>query len=127
MVEEKTVAVIGASQDRAKFGNKAVRAYRAEGWTVYPVHPAAEEIEGLQAYASIRDVPGTVQRVVLYVQPHLVETLLDDIAAKGTREIFFNPGTETAAAMQRAETLNMDVHAACAIVAIGRSPSHPDD
>jgi predicted CoA-binding protein len=126
MVEEKTVAVIGASQDRAKFGNKAVRAYRAEGWTVYPVHPAAEEIEGLQSYASIRDVPGSVQRVALYVQPHVVETLLDDIAAKGAREIFFNPGTESAVAMERAKRLNLDVHAACAIVAIGRSPSHPD-
>jgi predicted CoA-binding protein len=126
MAEDRTVAVIGASRDRAKFGNKAVRAYRSDGWTVYPINPAGEAVEGLQSYASIRDVPGAVKRALLYVPPHLVDGMLDDIASKGVQEIFFNPGTESPAAMQRARELALDVHARCAIVAIGRSPDHPD-
>lgn len=126
MDRPKTVAVIGASRHRSKFGNIAVRAYRAEGWTVFPVNPAAARIEGLGAYPSIEQVPVAVQRVLLYVQPSLVESLLDGIAASGAREIFFNPGTETGSALQRARQLGLDVHAECAIVAIGRSPAHPD-
>ena len=35
----KTVAVVGASADRTKFGNKAVRAFHDAGWTVFPIHP----------------------------------------------------------------------------------------
>jgi len=122
----KTVAVIGASRDRAKFGNRAVRAFRAEGWTVYPVNPRQTEIEGLRTYASITDIPGVVRRVVLYVQPFLVLSLLDDIARKGVEDITFNPGTESEAAIARARALGLRTHIECAIVAIGRNPSHPD-
>ena len=43
----KTVAIIGASSDRAKFGNKAVRAFQQQGCAVYPVNPKETEIEGL--------------------------------------------------------------------------------
>ncbi|MGH9657189.1 MAG: CoA-binding protein, partial [Bryobacteraceae bacterium] len=53
----KTVAVVGASSDRAKFGNKALRAFRAEGYTVIPINPNEREIEGLATYASVLDVP----------------------------------------------------------------------
>ena len=53
----KSVAVIGASADRSKFGNKAVRAYLTRGFTVYPVNPKETTIEGLPAFASIDAVP----------------------------------------------------------------------
>ena len=43
----KTIAIIGASADRAKFGNKAVRAFLQQGYTVYPVNPKETRIEGL--------------------------------------------------------------------------------
>ena len=126
MGSQRTVAVIGASQDRHKFGNKAVRAYRSEGWTVYPVNPQQSDIEGLATYGSILDVPQPVLRAILYVQPDIVGSLLDAIAEHGVQEIFFNPGTESAEAIARAQELGIQTHVACAIVAIGRSPSHPD-
>lgn len=53
----KTVAIIGASNDPRKFGNKAVRAFLQQGFTVYPVNPNEAEVEGIEAYKSIRDVP----------------------------------------------------------------------
>ena len=52
----KTVAVIGASADRRKFGNKAVRAFRAAGWRVFPVNPREADIEGLETFASVADI-----------------------------------------------------------------------
>ena len=54
----KTVAILGASADRSKFGNKAVRAFQRAGWHVYPVNPAGGEVEGLPCYPSLADVPG---------------------------------------------------------------------
>ena len=44
----RTVAIVGASADRRKFGNKAVRAYLRQGWKVYPVNPNRDEIEGIR-------------------------------------------------------------------------------
>ena len=56
----KTVAVVGASNDRGKYGNKALRAYKAEGHHVIPINPNEREVEGIPAYASVLDVPGPI-------------------------------------------------------------------
>ena len=117
-----SVAVIGASSNPAKYGNRAVRAYRAEGWDVYPVNPHAARIEGLQVYRSILDVPGPVDRATLYLQPESTLQVLDAIARKGVRELFLNPGSESSAVIARAEELGLLPILACSIVDIGRSP-----
>ncbi len=126
MGEKKTVAVIGASNDRRKFGNRAVRAYRAEGWDVYPINPHAAEIEGLRAYPSILDVPVAVDRATVYLQPEVTLSVLDEVARKGVRELFLNPGSESSEVVRRAEELGLLPILACSIVDIGRSPNHPD-
>ena len=69
---DKTIAIVGASADRAKYGNKAVRAFVQGGCTVYPVNPAVKEVEGLKCYASVTDVPDPIDRISLYVPPNLV-------------------------------------------------------
>jgi len=124
--DRKTVAVIGASNDRRKYGNRAVRAYRAEGWEVYPIHPRAAAIEGLRAYASIVDVPVAIDRATVYVHPEVTLSVLDAIARKGVRELFLNPGSESSEVLERAQQLGLLPILACSIVDIGRSPSHPD-
>ena len=120
------VAVLGASADRAKYGNKAVRAYRAAGFTVYPIHPHAASIEGLPAYASILDVPGPVQRATVYLPPEVTLQVLDAIARKGVRELFLNPGSESSEVIARAQELGLVPTLACSIVDIGRSPRDPE-
>ena len=119
----KTVAIIGASTDRSKFGNKAVRAFQRQGYTVYPVNPKESEIEGLAAYKSIRDVPGRPQMISVYVPPPVLQKLLADIAAKGCDELWLNPGTESDEVLAEAERLGLNVVQACSIVGVGVSPS----
>ena len=117
------VAVIGASADRRKFGNKAVRAYLHQGWTVYPVNPAATLVEGLRAVASVRELPGPVARILLYVPPKIGLELLPDIARLPPAELFVNPGAESDELLARARELGLDPIEACAIVDVGESPS----
>jgi predicted CoA-binding protein len=120
----KTVAIIGASNNRGKFGNKAVRAFQQQGYTVYPVNPNESEVEGLPAYKSIRDVPVRPQMISVYVPPPVLLGLLPDIAAKGCDELWLNPGTESDEALGEAEKLGLNVIQACSIVGVGVSPSH---
>jgi uncharacterized protein len=119
----KTVAIIGASNDRRKFGNKAVRAFQQQGYTVYPVNPNEPEVEGLAAYKTIRDVPVRPQMISVYVPPPVLIKLLPDIAAKGCDELWLNPGTESDEALVEAQRLGLNVVQACSIVGIGVSPS----
>jgi len=117
-----TIAIIGASRDRSKFGNKAVRAYVQQGYTVYPVNLKERQIEGLPCYRSITEIPGRPDRVSVYVPPAVVMQLLPEIAAKGCDELWLNPGTESDEALELAARLGLNVIQACSIVGVGMSP-----
>lgn len=97
----KTIAIIGASSNRNKYGNKAVRAFLQQGYRVYPVNPTEKEVEGLAVYPSIADVPERPQMVSVYVPPPVLLKLLPAIAAKGCDELWLNPGTESAGCLVR--------------------------
>jgi len=118
----KTVAIIGASNNRAKFGNKAVRAYRQKGHVVWPINPREVEIEGVPAFKSITNVPARPDMVSVYVLPPVLLTLLPAIAAKGCDELWLNPGTESKEVLTAAERLGLNVIQACSVLAVGVSP-----
>jgi len=116
--------IIGASTNRAKFGNKAVRAYLRQGHTVLPVNPSATTIEGVTAYATIDAVPGPIDRALFYVHPEVGITLLDAIAARAdVGEIWLNPGSESEPLIAKAKSLGLMTILACSIIDIGERPA----
>jgi predicted CoA-binding protein len=127
-----TVAILGASADRAKFSNKSVRAHLKAGYEVYPINPSGGEIEGLPVYRTLADLPVEhLDRVSVYLRPQVGFTLLEEMAAKTRRtgggEIWFNPGSESPALLARARELGLNAIAACSIVDLGLSPSQFPD
>lgn len=120
-----TIAILGASTDHSKFGNKAVRAFVARGYTVYPVNPKADEIEGLPAYPSLAAIPADVRldRISVYLPPAIGLKVLPEIAARGAGELWLNPGSESDELVAAAEQQGLNVIQACSIVDIGLSPS----
>ena len=118
----KIVAVIGASNDRHKFGNRAVRAFQQQGYTVIPINPHEAQVEGIKAYASVLDVPGPIDMATVYVQPEIATRLLAEFEQKQIPEIWINPGAEDDALMEEAARRGLNVIYACSIVGIGRSP-----
>ena len=118
----KTIAIIGASSDRQKFGNKAVRAFRQQGYQVYPVNPGETAIEGLPAFRSITEVPMRPQLISVYLPPPVLLKVLPDIAARGCDELWLNPGTESDEVLAEAGRLGLNTIQACSIVGVGMSP-----
>ena len=119
----KTVAILGASADSTKFGNKSVRAFKQQGYQVFPVNPKATEIEGLPVFPNISAVPVRPNLVSVYLPPPVVLEVLPEIAAKGCDELWLNPGTESPEVLAEAERLGLNVIQACSIVGVGLSPS----
>jgi predicted CoA-binding protein len=119
----KTVAVVGASSDRRKYGNKALRAYREEGYTVLPINPNEREVEGIPTYASVLDVPGPIDMATVYVPPRILIGLLDEFQKKGIPELWINPGAEDDEVMREAKRRGLNVIYACSIVGVGRRPA----
>jgi hypothetical protein len=118
----KVVAVIGASKDRRKFGNRAVRAFRDRGYTVVPINPHEDQVEGLRTYASVLDVPGPIDMASFYVPPEIGERVIDEVAKKQIPEVWLNPGSESDRLIARARALSVQPIVACSIVAIGQDP-----
>jgi predicted CoA-binding protein len=118
----KTVAVIGASSDRRKFGNRAFRAYREEGYKVIPINPNEASVEGVPTYASVMDVPETIDMATVYVPPEIGITLLEGFERKQIPEIWINPGAESDQLIAEARRRKLNVIEACSIVGIGRNP-----
>lgn len=118
----KTVAVIGASSNRRKFGNKALRAFEQQGYTVIPVNPNETEVEGHRTFPSVLDYPGQIDMVTVYVQPEVGVRVMDDIAKKNIHEIWLNPGADAPAVLARARELGLRPIQACSIMGIGESP-----
>jgi predicted CoA-binding protein len=118
-----SMAIVGASADQNKFGNKAVRAYKQLGYTVYPVNPKETEIEGLRCYKSLDEITGPIDIVSFYLPPKLVPGLIEVAAKKGVKTVWLNPGTESDEAVERAEKLGIKTQISCSIVAAGVSPS----
>ena len=119
----KVVAVVGASNNRRKYGNKALRAFRHGGYDVVPIHPHEREIEGIKAYPSVLDVPYPIDMATLYVPPEVGETIIGEIAAKHIPEVWLNPGAESAALVSKAQALKLRPIVACSIVGIGEDPA----
>jgi hypothetical protein len=117
-----TVAIIGASADRRKFGNKALRAFRAQGYTVIPIHPTATEVEGEKAYASVLHYPASIDEASVYVPSEIGLPVMDDIAKKGIPIVWLNPGADEPQVVARAQALGLKPRVACSILGIGDSP-----
>lgn len=119
-----TIAILGASTDRSKFGNKAVRVFIDKGYQVFPVNPKEKTIEGLTAYPSISEVPvSNLDMVSFYLPPAVGLKVIAEVAKKGAKEVWLNPGAESRELVEKAEALGLNVIEACSIVAVGSSPS----
>ena len=102
-------AVIGASQDRSKYGNKVLRTYQQNGLTVYPINPRLEEVEGLACYPNLASLPEPVHAVSVITPPSVTERVVQELEAEGVRHVWMQPGAESELAVERAEAFGLNV------------------
>ncbi len=123
-MSKKSIAVIGASANRSKFGNKCVRAYKSLGWIVFPINPRERFIEGLKCYSSILELPFVPNRVSIYLKPEVSLGLVEDLSKFGVKEVFLNPGSESEALISKLKAAGIKPVLACSIAFEGLSPNN---
>ena len=119
-------AVVGASDNRAKYGNKVLRCYQQHGLEVIPINPKLPEIEGLKAYPSLKDLPKAVAGISVITPPAVTETVVREAIEAGVKRIWMQPGAESPAAVAAAEAAGLEVIAdgSCLLVALGFHEAH---
>lgn len=118
-------AVVGASTNREKYGNKVLRAYMEKGLEVYPINPKAEEVEGLKAYADLADLPAKVRGISVITPPKITLMVVEEAARQGIEFVWMQPGAESPEAVSRARELGLEVIAdgSCFLVVAGIHPA----
>jgi uncharacterized protein len=116
----RRVAVVGASQDRSKYGNKVLRAYLQNDYEAVPVNPTAKEVEGLAAFPDLASVPGTLDAVSIITPPPITEKVVQNAIDLGIKHIWMQPGAESQRAIKAAEAAGANVIASgpCVLVAL---------
>lgn len=114
-------AVVGASKDRSKYGNKVLRAYQQAGKTVYPVHPKETEIEGLTAYPDLASLPESVDGISIITPPPVTESIVQQAIDAGIEHVWMQPGAESDDAIRAATDAGVRLIAGgpCLLVAVG--------
>jgi predicted CoA-binding protein len=101
-------AVVGASGDRSKFGNITFRELQSRGKRVYPVNPKASEVEGETCYPNLAALPEPVDRLLVEVPPKQGESVVKEADAVGIKNVWFQPGAESDAALAYCEAHGME-------------------
>lgn len=114
-------AVVGASRDRSKIGNRVLQAYLQAGRPIYPINPASPEIEGLPAFADLASLPQPIHGLSVVTPPKISELVVEQAGALGVKHIWFQPGAESEQAIARAKELGMNVISGgpCILVVLG--------
>lgn len=114
-------AVVGASRDRYKYGNKVLRTYIQQQRPVYPINPNSDEIEGLKAYPDLASLPESVHGLSIITPPHITERIVDEAILMGIKHLWMQPGAESehAIAMAEAHGVNVIANGACILVVLG--------
>lgn len=108
-LQSPSFGVVGASNDRTKFGNRILRKYLQHQLKAYPIHPSETEVEGLPCLKSVKDLPSETQSISIITPPAVTQKVVEESIAKGIRNIWMQPGAESAKAVSRCREAGINV------------------
>jgi len=120
-LEQPTFAVVGASDNRAKYGNKVLRCYLQHERAAVAVHPRLTEVEGVPAFADLSSIPTLPAAVSIITPPAVTRRVLDEAHELGIQHIWLQPGAEDADVLRHADEIGLPLIAGgpCLLVALG--------
>jgi predicted CoA-binding protein len=114
-----TVAVLGASDKRERYSNRAVRLLKSDGYRTIPIHPSLNEIEGIPVKHSLSEIQEKVDTLTVYINPDSCNPVIDDIVALKPSRVILNPGTEFKELEDRLSQSGIPFVKACTLVMLG--------
>jgi len=118
MLEKKVWAVIGANSSREKFGNRIYRKLKEKGYTVYPISPNFETIEGDKCYINLTSLPETPDVIDMVISPKTGLAVIEEAAGLGIKNVWLQPGTSDKALLKMIEEKEMNAVQACVLIAL---------
>jgi uncharacterized protein len=118
MMEKKVWAVVGANDNQEKFGYRIYKRLKNKGYTVYPVNPNYEIIDGDKCYKDLSSLPEVPEVIDMVVAPKHGMGVIEEAANLGIKNIWLQPGTHNEAIMKLIEEKELTAVQACVLVAV---------
>lgn len=118
MLKKKIWAVVGANQDREKYGNMIYRKLKSSGYTVYPVNPMYETVEGDKCYKDLSSLPEVPEVIDMVVSPKRGKPIIEEAARLGIKNIWLQPGTFDDELLEMIAQKGLTGVQACVLVAV---------
>ncbi|MGC6426308.1 MAG: CoA-binding protein [Akkermansiaceae bacterium] len=110
------VAILGASLKPERYSHQAQLLLMENGHEVFPVSPRGVEILEVPGFSSLSEVGVKIDTVTLYLGPERLAPLVEEVMELNPRRVIFNPGTESADAMEQLEKAGIECEEACTLV-----------
>lgn len=118
MLEKKVWAVVGASENKEKFGWKIYKKLKDKGYTVYPINPNYEMLDGDKCYKNLSELPQTPDVIDMVVAPKHGMSTIKEASELGIKNIWLQPGTYNDELLALIESENLTAVKACVLVAL---------
>ncbi|MCL5283227.1 MAG: CoA-binding protein [Armatimonadetes bacterium] len=117
---QRVFAVAGASRDHGKYGYKVYRTLKTAGYTVYPINPNAENIDGAPCYPRLENIPERIDCLVTVTPPSVTEELVRVAGHLRIPYLWMQPGSESQSAVIRAQSYGIQAISGgpCIMVAV---------
>lgn len=113
--EHKKWAIVGASAKKGSYGSKIYKRMKAQGYTVYPVTPNYDAIDGDKAYGHMEEIDGEVDVALFVVKPAIGMKALEGCKGKCVDKLWLQPGSESEELVALAESMGIAVQEGCVL------------
>ncbi|MBF0263765.1 MAG: CoA-binding protein [Gammaproteobacteria bacterium] len=110
------VVILGASNKPDRYAYRALTKLRNQQYSIIPVHPKLDEIEGIKVKASLSEITEPVNTLTLYIGPGRSESIIDEIIELKPDRIIFNPGTESKKVEQKLKQAKIPYILDCTLI-----------
>lgn len=108
-LEPRKIAIAGASRNPKKFGGAVLKELKEKGFTLYPVNPNADEIQGLKCYRTVLDLPDDVNQLFIVTPRQETKAVVDAAIQKEMKMIWIQQKSETPEAVKAVEDAGIPV------------------
>jgi len=112
----KYIVVLGASNNPERYSYKAVKMLKEHGYTVKPIHPSGNPVDGVPTLKTLKEISLPIDTVTVYVNPKIAKEYVPDIITLSPRRVIFNPGTEDKILIETFEKHGIECIEACTLV-----------
>ncbi len=99
-MQDKSYAVVGATENKDKWGWKILKSLKDAGLEVFPVNPKYDEIDGMACYKDLDSIPKIPSMVITVVPPKVTLEVLTKCSELGIKQVWMQPGSESEEAIE---------------------------